>query len=267
MIAQAIVALSRAARADKQTSVVLFFRDFFATVSEGEETADLSSGEKEEFSSFLKASGAADLMTKALVELFESRPVDPRAHLIDFWNRAEDVKPAVMPAPSSTSSGVAKPETRGAEALIPQIQEAQPDSDEKAQPEEGAAQPQLPLDPQPPPQPQGLIASEAKVELEGHSGQEGQAMGRDQQQGHENRSPQTDEPEETQTNQSDSDTQVVASTNSVAPPEDGGEKAIAPQPSAQDVEGAEQPSGGEQRGALDRLAADEAKEDEKVEQN
>lgn len=89
-LAQAVVGLSKASIKDKSVRPAVFLRDFFTPAPKGDATAQLNKADKEKVTEYMTSSGANDLITKALVSLYESssRPAKAADFFRDFFTGA-----------------------------------------------------------------------------------------------------------------------------------------------------------------------------------
>ena len=160
MLGQAVVGLSKAALADADVQPAAFLRDFFESgkSSSSIASAELSEDDRQKVGAYMKASGAFDLLTKALVELFDTaeRPPNPGTHFQAFFLKEAPPPPepvAPPPAavkektPSAPAAAAAEPaEAAAAEPSAPEAAaaEAAPPAPEAAaaEPEAAAAEPE-----------------------------------------------------------------------------------------------------------------------------
>ena len=90
LVAKSIVNLALASSEDASVNPAVCLRDFFFDGAKGAATNTLSAAEKEAFGAFLNGSGATDLITKAIVGLFDlsPRPAKPSSYFLDFFTKA-----------------------------------------------------------------------------------------------------------------------------------------------------------------------------------
>ena len=114
MLGQAVVGLSKAALADPNVQPAAFLRDFFESgkSSSSVGSAELSEEERQKVAAYMKASGAFDLLTKALVALFDTaeRPPNPGVHFQAFF--LKEAPPP--PEPEAPPPAAAKEKTPSA---------------------------------------------------------------------------------------------------------------------------------------------------------
>jgi len=159
MLGQAVVGLSKAALADPNVQPAAFLRDFFESgkSSSSVGSAELSEEERQKVAAYMKASGAFDLLTKALVALFDTaeRPPNPGVHFQAFFLKEAPPPPepeAPPPAaakektPSAPEAAAAEPaDAAAAEPSAPEAAEAEPAPAPEAaaaEPEAAAAEPE-----------------------------------------------------------------------------------------------------------------------------
>lgn len=161
-LAQAVVGLSKASLKDKSVKPATFLRDFFTPAPKGDATAQLNKADKETVTVFMTSSGANDLITKALVSLYESssRPAKAADFFRDYFTDAAGgpaAPPAAPPPDPPPSAPVAEkaaeplateppaadaaPPEPPAEAAAPEPPPSAPPPDEPAAPAEGEAAP------------------------------------------------------------------------------------------------------------------------------
>mmetsp|Transcript_40709 Transcript_40709/g.98732 ORF Transcript_40709/g.98732 Transcript_40709/m.98732 type:complete len:231 (-) Transcript_40709:170-862(-) len=99
LLARAVVVLATASDKEPSTQPAVCLRDFFEKGGEGKASAELSAAQKEKFGAYLKSSGAADLTTKALVELFNAdpRPTNTLSFFTDFFKKEAAGAPSPPP--------------------------------------------------------------------------------------------------------------------------------------------------------------------------
>ena len=160
MLGQAVVCLSQAALADADVQPAAFLRDFFESGKPPSSvaSAEFSEEDRRKIGAYMKASGAFDLLTKALVALFDApeRPPNPGTHFQAFFLKEAPPPPepvAPPPAavkektPSAPEAAAAEPaESAAAEPSAPEAAaaEAAPPAPEAAaaEPEAAAAEPE-----------------------------------------------------------------------------------------------------------------------------
>ena len=160
MLGQAVVGLSKAALADANVQPAAFLRDFFENgkSSSGVGSAELSEEDRQKVAAYMKASGAFDLLTKALVALFDTpeRPPNPGVHFQAFFLKEAPPPPepvAPPPAavkektPSAPEAAAAEPaDAAAAEPSAPEAAAAEPTPPAPeaaaAEPEAAAAEPE-----------------------------------------------------------------------------------------------------------------------------
>ena len=161
MLGQAVVSLSKAALADADVQPAAFLRDFFKTGNSpsGVGSAELSEEDRQKVAAYMKASGAFDLLTKALVALFDTpeRPPNPGVHFQAFFLKEAPPPPEpVAPPPAAVKektpsapepAAAAEPaEAAAAEPPAPEAAAAEPTPPAPeaaaAEPEAAAAEPE-----------------------------------------------------------------------------------------------------------------------------
>ena len=157
MLGQAVVGLSKAALADADVQPAAFLRDFFESgkPSSSVASAEFSEEDRRKIGAYMKASGAFDLLTKALVALFDTpeRPPNPGTHFQAFFLKEATPPPepvAPPPAavkektPSAPEAAAAEPGNPPAEAAAvePSAPEAAAAEAVPPAPEAAAAEPE-----------------------------------------------------------------------------------------------------------------------------
>ena len=161
MLGQAVVALSKAALADEDVQPAAFLRDFFETGKSASSvaSAELSEKDRQQVGDYMKTSGAYDLLTKALVALFDApeRPPNPGVHFQAFFLKEAPPPAEPIPSPPPAAAVVAEktpsaPEAAAAEPSAPEAAAAEPTPEAAAAepappaPEAAAAEPAAPED-------------------------------------------------------------------------------------------------------------------------
>ena len=150
MLGQAVVGLSKAALADPNVQPAAFLRDFFETgkSSSSVGSAELSEEERQKVAAYMKASGAFDLLTKALVALFDTaeRPPNPGVHFQAFFLKEAPPPPEPeAPPPAAAKEKTPSAPEAAAEPSAPEAAEAEPAPAPEAaaaEPEAAAAEPE-----------------------------------------------------------------------------------------------------------------------------
>lgn len=165
VLAQAVVALSKASIKDKSVKPAVFLRDFFTPAPKGDATVQLNKADKEKVTEYMTSSGANDLITKALVTLFESssRPAKAADFFRDFFTDA-----AGGPAPPPDPPPSAPVEEKAAEpaATEPAAADAAPTEAAPPEPPPSAPPPEAPAAPaegEAAPPPEATAAAEGEA--------------------------------------------------------------------------------------------------------
>jgi len=123
---------------------------------------ELSGTEKQQVSDFLTTSGANDLLTRALVELFESdRPADPLTFYRDFFVR--QAGPYVPPQSEAKAAPPTEP------AAEPPAASPEPQAESEPAAEAPPVEPETAPQAEPPPEPEAAAETPAENAAEGEA--------------------------------------------------------------------------------------------------